>query len=60
MDRREGLTCNRCGKKLSRKTARQIGSEIMCSACLFAPPKREDHLGFITITPGGFVVGTAL
>jgi formylmethanofuran dehydrogenase subunit E len=41
MDRREGLTCNRCGKKLSRKTARQIGSEIMCSACLFAPPPRK-------------------
>lgn len=35
----EKLICERCGKKLSRKTARKIGDEIMCSSCLFPPMK---------------------
>lgn len=33
------LTCNRCGKRLSRKTARQVNGEVICSACLFSAPK---------------------
>ena len=36
----EKLTCQRCGKRLSRKTARLIGKEVLCSACLF-PPLRK-------------------
>lgn len=35
---REQLTCTRCGKRLSRKTARQIDGKPVCSACLFGPP----------------------
>jgi formylmethanofuran dehydrogenase subunit E len=34
------LTCQRCGKRLSRKTARQIDGVIMCSACMFPPLKK--------------------
>jgi hypothetical protein len=33
------LICQRCGKKLSRKRARIIDGEIMCSPCMFAPRK---------------------
>lgn len=32
------LTCSRCGKRLTRKTARQIDGKPLCSTCLFAPP----------------------
>lgn len=35
------MNCERCGKRLSRKTARQIGGVVMCSACLFPPMKRD-------------------
>lgn len=33
------MTCDRCNKRLSRKTARQIGREVICSACLFPEMK---------------------
>lgn len=33
------LFCSRCGRRLSRKTARQIGHRVICSACLFPPLK---------------------
>lgn len=43
------MICSRCGKRLSRKTARQIGKEVLCSACMFAPadrsPKGQDRNG---------------
>lgn len=36
------MTCTRCGKRLSRKTARLIEGKLLCSACLFKPrPKSE-------------------
>jgi hypothetical protein len=35
------MTCTHCNKRLSRKTARQIDGVIMCSACMFTPPKAE-------------------
>lgn len=34
------LICERCGKKLSRKRARQIDGKVLCSPCVFAPPAR--------------------
>lgn len=37
------LTCNRCGKKLSRKNARQIDNEVLCSACMFKPLERKEE-----------------
>lgn len=36
----EKLTCTRCGKRLSRKSARLIGGKVLCSACLFPPLKK--------------------
>ena len=33
-----GLTCTRCAKRLSRKTARQIDGVVMCGNCMFRPP----------------------
>jgi formylmethanofuran dehydrogenase subunit E len=38
---RENLTCERCGKRLSRKTARQIDGVVMCSTCMFKPPAKQ-------------------
>ena len=35
------MLCTKCGKRLSRKTARLIDGKILCSACLFPPMKRE-------------------
>lgn len=35
------MNCARCQKRLSRKTARQIDGEVVCSACMFAPPAKE-------------------
>jgi len=35
------MICTRCGKKLSRKTARMIDGKILCSPCVFAPPERK-------------------
>jgi formylmethanofuran dehydrogenase subunit E len=29
------MTCTRCNKHLSRKTARLIDGKVICSACLF-------------------------
>ena len=29
------LKCERCGKKLSRKTARQINGVVQCAPCMF-------------------------
>jgi predicted nucleic acid-binding Zn-ribbon protein len=42
------LTCTRCGKSLSKKTARMIEGVVMCSSCMFAPvrkakPSSEDQ-----------------
>lgn len=34
------LTCHKCSKKLSRKTARMVGGKVICSACLFPPMKK--------------------
>jgi hypothetical protein len=31
------MNCQPCGKRLSRKTARQINGVIMCSTCMFRP-----------------------
>jgi formylmethanofuran dehydrogenase subunit E len=36
------LACDRCGKKLSRKTARVIDGKPLCSACLF--PVRDGKM----------------
>ncbi len=33
------LTCHKCGKRLSKKTARMVEGRVICSACLFAPRK---------------------
>lgn len=33
------LVCAHCGKRLSRKTARQIDGVVMCSTCMFLPAK---------------------
>lgn len=33
------LICTRCGKKLSRKTARQIDGKPVCSPCMFGQRK---------------------
>ena len=33
------LSCEHCGKRLSKETARKIGAEVMCSACLFGNQK---------------------
>lgn len=35
MNAPEKLTCSRCGKRLSRKTARLINGWVMCSSCMF-------------------------
>jgi formylmethanofuran dehydrogenase subunit E len=35
------MNCERCGKRLSRKTARQIEGEVMCSTCMFAGRKAK-------------------
>lgn len=32
--------CSRCGKRLWRKNARLIAGKLLCSTCMFAPPKR--------------------
>jgi formylmethanofuran dehydrogenase subunit E len=32
--------CTRCNKRLSRKTARLIDGNILCSACVFPPLKK--------------------
>jgi formylmethanofuran dehydrogenase subunit E len=37
----ERLTCNRCGKRLSRKTARLIDGRVLCSTCMFGPKPKE-------------------
>ena len=29
------LRCERCDKRLTKKTARQIDGEVLCSACMF-------------------------
>lgn len=31
------FACSRCGKRLTRKTARQIDGKPLCSTCLFKP-----------------------
>ena len=36
------LACTHCGKRLSRKTARQIDGVIMCSTCMFKPKASVD------------------
>jgi formylmethanofuran dehydrogenase subunit E len=35
------LRCERCDKKLSRKTARMIDGKALCSPCVFPPMKRD-------------------
>lgn len=32
------LSCERCQKRLSRKTARLIEGKVVCSTCMFASP----------------------
>lgn len=45
------LQCTHCGKRLSRKTARQINGVVMCSTCLFKPAsERACAHNYITIT----------
>lgn len=39
------LACTHCGKRLSRKSARQIDGVIMCSTCMFKPASRRDSDG---------------
>lgn len=34
------MQCERCGKKLSRKTARAVDGQVICSACLFPKLKK--------------------
>ncbi len=36
------LTCTHCGKRLSRKFARQINGVVTCSTCMFKPASRRD------------------
>lgn len=33
------MRCTKCDKRLTRKTARQIDGNLMCSACIFPPLK---------------------
>ena len=37
------LTCQQCGKRLSKKTARCIEGRVLCSACVF--PTKEGKMG---------------
>lgn len=36
------LTCERCGKRLTKKTARQIEGVVMCSPCMFNQTKQGE------------------
>jgi formylmethanofuran dehydrogenase subunit E len=36
------MRCTRCGKRLSRKTARLINGKTLCSSCMFSPPNPEE------------------
>lgn len=36
------FVCERCHKRLSRKTARLIDGKVLCSACMFAPAKASE------------------
>lgn len=35
------FTCQQCGKRLSRKTARLVEGRVLCSACMFTPQKMK-------------------
>lgn len=35
------LTCTHCGKRLSKKTARQIDGVVMCGVCMFKPASQR-------------------
>lgn len=35
------LCCEKCGKRLSRKTARLIEGKVLCSTCMFGPSPLE-------------------
>lgn len=35
------MICTHCGKRLSRKTARQIDGVVTCSTCMFKPAKER-------------------
>jgi predicted nucleic acid-binding Zn-ribbon protein len=39
------MNCTHCGKRLSRKTARQIDGVVMCGNCMFRPPARDSGSG---------------
>ena len=34
------LACSKCGKRLSKKSARLIYGKVLCSKCLFPPMKK--------------------
>ena len=38
---KEGLACERCGKKLSKKRLRVIDGKPMCSACVLPPMRKS-------------------
>ena len=35
------MECNRCRKRLTRKTARQVDGEVLCSPCMFGNSDRD-------------------
>lgn len=38
------MNCERCGKRLSRKSARQVDGVVMCSPCMFGQTKPDKLL----------------
>lgn len=43
-DMTERLRCSRCDKRLSRKMARMIDGEVLCSTCMFSPPNTKGKI----------------
>lgn len=37
------MTCEQCGKRLSKKTARVVNGKTLCSSCLF--PNKRGKMG---------------
>lgn len=56
------MKCQRCGKRLSRKTARLIDSRVLCSTCMFAPldALRDSRPAQVGRNPKGQDRGTGL
>jgi len=46
------LHCNRCDKRLTRKTARHVNSEWLCAKCLFPKLKGGVPEGMVPVSRG--------